>query len=51
MTHMVIEMTSLQGIMGRYYARHSGESEELLRQFMNITCHVHRDSLPTNKVG
>ncbi len=24
-THMVIEMTSLQGIMGRYYAEHSGE--------------------------
>jgi glycyl-tRNA synthetase len=26
-THMVIEMTSLQGVMGRYYALHSGESE------------------------
>jgi glycyl-tRNA synthetase len=26
-THMVIEMTSVQGIMGRYYALHSGESE------------------------
>ncbi len=26
-TNMVIEMTSLQGIMGRYYALHSGESE------------------------
>lgn len=24
-THMVIEMTSLQGIMGRFYALHSGE--------------------------
>ncbi len=26
-THMVVEMTSLQGLMGRYYARRSGESE------------------------
>ena len=26
-TQMVIEMTSLQGSVGRYYARHSGESE------------------------
>ncbi len=26
-THMVVEMTSLQGIMGRYYALHSGEPE------------------------
>jgi glycyl-tRNA synthetase len=25
-TNMVIEMTSLQGLMGRYYAQHSGES-------------------------
>ncbi|GAB4497022.1 MAG: glycine--tRNA ligase [Anaerolineales bacterium] len=26
-TNMVVEMTSLQGVMGRYYARLSGESE------------------------
>jgi glycyl-tRNA synthetase len=26
-TYMVVEMTSLQGIMGRYYALHSGEPE------------------------
>jgi glycyl-tRNA synthetase len=26
-TKMVVEMTSLQGSMGRYYARHSGETE------------------------
>ncbi len=26
-THMVVEMTSLQGIMGRYYALHSGEPQ------------------------
>ncbi|MEW6178929.1 MAG: glycine--tRNA ligase subunit beta [Chloroflexota bacterium] len=28
-TNMVIEMTSLQGLMGRYYARHSGEPPEV----------------------
>ena len=26
-TEMVVEMTSLQGVMGRYYALHSGESQ------------------------
>lgn len=26
-SEMVVEMTSLQGVMGKYYARHSGESE------------------------
>ena len=31
MTHMVIEMTSLQGVMGRYYALKSGESEEVAK--------------------
>jgi glycyl-tRNA synthetase len=28
-TDMVVEMTSLQGVMGRYYALHSGESPEV----------------------
>ncbi len=28
-TNMVVEMTSLQGIMGRYYALHSGEPQEV----------------------
>ncbi len=28
-THMVVEMTSLQGIIGRYYALDSGESKEV----------------------
>ena len=28
-TKMVVEMTSLQGIMGRFYAMHSGEKEEV----------------------
>ena len=26
-SEMVVEMTALQGVMGKYYARHSGESE------------------------
>lgn len=28
-SHMVVEMTSLQGVMGRYYALQSGESQEV----------------------
>jgi glycyl-tRNA synthetase len=28
-TNMVVEMTSLQGVMGRYYALHSGEKPEV----------------------
>jgi glycyl-tRNA synthetase len=28
-TNMVVEMTSLQGVMGRYYALHSGEKSEV----------------------
>ena len=28
-THMVVEMTSLQGVMGREYARRSGEAEDV----------------------
>ncbi len=31
MSHMVIEMTSLQGVMGQYYALKSGESEEVAK--------------------
>jgi glycyl-tRNA synthetase len=31
MTHMVIEMTSLQGVMGRYYALKSGEQDEVAK--------------------
>mgnify|MGYP000870762419 FL=1 len=51
-THMVVEMTSLQGVMGRYYAKYSGESEVVanaiydhyLPRFMG-------DSVPANKIG
>ena len=28
-SEMVVEMTALQGVMGSYYARHSGESEDV----------------------
>jgi glycyl-tRNA synthetase len=31
MSHMVVEMTSLQGIMGLYYARRDGESEAVAK--------------------
>jgi len=30
-THMVVEMTSLQGVMGGYYARRSGEDEAVAK--------------------
>ncbi len=30
-THMVVEMTSLQGVMGAYYARRSGEEEAVAK--------------------
>jgi glycyl-tRNA synthetase len=33
-TKMVVEMTSLQGIMGRYYALHSGETEAVATAIM-----------------
>jgi len=51
-SHMVVEMTSLQGIMGRFYALHSGEppavasaiSEHYLPRFTG-------DALPASKAG
>jgi glycyl-tRNA synthetase len=51
-THMVVEMTSLQGVMGRYYAKFSGENEAVanaiydhyLPRFMG-------DKVPSSKVG
>jgi glycyl-tRNA synthetase len=33
-THMVVEMTSLQGVMGGYYARRSGETDEVAKAIM-----------------
>lgn len=51
-THMVIEMTSLQGIMGRYYARYSGETEEVAQSiYDHYLPRFTGDALPSNKVG
>ncbi len=51
-TRMVVEMTSLQGIMGAYYARKSGEPEEV-----SLAIQEHylprsvNDAVPTGKPG
>jgi glycyl-tRNA synthetase len=51
-THMVIEMTSLQGIMGRYYALHSGETQEVAQAiYEHYLPRFTGDALPTSKVG
>ena len=51
-TSMVVEMTSLQGIMGRYYALSSGETKTVARA---IEDHYHPrfpgDSLPQTQPG
>ena len=51
-TSMVVEMTSLQGIMGRYYALASGETEGVARA---IEDHYHPrfpgDALPQTRPG
>ncbi len=51
-TQMVVEMTSLQGIMGREYARESGESEEVaMAIFEAYLPRYAGDRLPTTKPG
>jgi glycyl-tRNA synthetase len=51
-THMVIEMTSLQGVMGRYYAQHSGESEGVAQAiFEHYLPRFAGDALPEGKPG
>ncbi len=51
-THMVIEMTSLQGVMGKYYALHSGESEAVAQAiYEHYLPRFTGDTLPTSKVG
>ncbi|MCE5207008.1 MAG: glycine--tRNA ligase subunit beta [Chloroflexi bacterium] len=51
-THMVVEMTSLQGIMGRYYAQQSGEdpltAEAIYEHYLPAFA---GDVLPTTRVG
>jgi glycyl-tRNA synthetase len=51
-THMVIEMTSLQGVMGKYYALHSGETPEVAQAiYDHYLPRFAGDSLPSSKVG
>ena len=51
-THMVIEMTSLQGVMGKYYALHSGETPEVAQAiYDHYLPRFTGDGLPSNKVG
>jgi glycyl-tRNA synthetase len=51
-THMVVEMTSLQGIMGKYYALHSGETPEVAQAlYEHYLPRFTGDALPSGKVG
>jgi glycyl-tRNA synthetase len=51
-SHMVIEMTSVQGIMGRYYALHSGESQAVADAiFEHYLPRSSGDVLPASKAG
>ncbi len=51
-TNMVIEMTSLQGSMGRYYALHSGESEAVAGAiYDHYLPRFTGDRLPESKAG
>lgn len=51
-TQMVIEMTSLQGIMGKFYARRSGETEAVSEAiFEHYLPRFAGDNTPSNKVG
>lgn len=51
-THMVIEMTSLQGLMGMYYARVAGEPEVVAQAiFEHYLPRFTGDRLPQSRVG
>jgi glycyl-tRNA synthetase len=51
-TKMVIEMTSLQGILGRYYALASGESESVAEAiFEHYLPRFANDQLPKTRAG
>lgn len=51
-TSMVVEMTSLQGIMGRYYALQSGEPEAVAEAiFEHYLPRFAGDSLPASRAG
>jgi len=51
-TNMVVEMTSLQGVMGQYYAIHSGETPEVAKAiFEHYLPRSADDNLPKTKPG
>jgi glycyl-tRNA synthetase len=51
-TQMVIELTSLQGVMGREYARHSGESQAVATAiYEHYLPRFAGDQLPTTRPG
>jgi glycyl-tRNA synthetase len=51
-THMVVEMTSLQGVMGRYYARYSGEPDDVAQAiYDHYLPRFAGDAMPSSKVG
>ena len=51
-THMVVEMTSVQGIMGQYYAIHSGEDEAVaLAIYEHYLPRYAGDVLPSSRTG
>jgi len=51
-THMVVEMTSLQGVMGRYYARYFGEPEPVAQAlYEQYLPRYTGDAVPSNRIG
>jgi glycyl-tRNA synthetase len=51
-THMVIEMTPLQGVMGRYYALQSGEDEAVAQAiYEHYLPRFTGDAVPKTKIG
>ena len=51
-SHMVVEMTALQGVMGRYYALHSGESEMVAQAiYEHYLPRFSGDAMPTTLLG
>jgi glycyl-tRNA synthetase len=51
-THMVVEMTSLQGVVGAYYARWDGESEAVAQAIMDhYLPRFAGDAVPQSKAG
>lgn len=51
-SHMVVEMTSLQGVMGRYYAVHSGEKPAVAKAiYEHYLPRYTGDAVPSEKPG